>query len=69
VRRQLRCLGCGRTFSTTPIIQAECTATPTISGRMASFNFLFLLHNFGTRLWRPALERRFWVMGTLERDM
>jgi hypothetical protein len=53
----------GSTFSTTPTIQAECTATPTISGRMASFNFLFLLHNIGIDLWKLALEWRFWETG------
>jgi hypothetical protein len=31
---------------------------------MASFNFLFLLHNIGIHLWKLALERRFWATGT-----
>lgn len=30
---------------------------------MASFNFLFSLHNIGTDLWKLALERRFWGTG------
>ena len=56
---------CGRTFSTTPIILAECTDTPTISGRLASFICLspFAQHLYfasGTWHWNGV----FWGTGT-----
>lgn len=57
---------CGRTFSTTPIILAECTDTPTISGRLASFYFFgFLFHNIGISPLKLGIGTAFLgIMGT-----
>ena len=68
--RQLLRLGEDEWFQQRPNILAKCTATPTLPGRMASFNFFwFLFHNIGISPLEIGIGTALLGDGELELDM